>query len=426
MKVLSVVGARPNFVKIAPLLAVMRKQLGLEARLVHTGQHFDPEMSKSFFHDLDIPEADYDLEVGPGSHAVQSAEVMKRLEPILLAEQPDVVVVVGDVNSTMAAALTAVKLGIPVAHVEAGLRSSDRTMPEEINRVVTDAVSDLFLVSEPSGVDNLLREGRPWERIFLVGNVMIDTLQRYLAAARRSTILADLGLANGNGNKSHARYVVLTLHRPALVDGLEGFRAIWHSVEEIAREAPVIFPAHPRTKKNLQLAGLGKLMEASPVKRSNGVRVIPPLGYLDFLCLQSEAALVITDSGGIQEETTALGVPCLTVRDSTERPITVTEGTNTLVGINPRCLREEAKRALEGNGKRGRKPALWDGRCAERIVNVLREVYGTRAQRPAVARRKTFVPAHRARVWSPEVSSLSRTGEVIQRTGPVGVGRRIA
>jgi UDP-N-acetylglucosamine 2-epimerase (non-hydrolysing) len=385
MKVLNVVGARPNFIKIAPLLAAIRQRPGVESCLVHTGQHFDTEMSRSFFRDLDIPEPDHNLEVGPGSHAVQSAEVMKRLEPILITERPDVVVVVGDVNSTMAAALTAVKLGIPVAHVESGLRSFDRTMPEEINRIVTDAVADLLLTSEPSGVENLLREGHAREQIFQVGNVMIDTLERFRVSARRSTILKELGLENGNGHKTRTRYALLTLHRPALVDDLEKFRATWNAIEELSHEIAVVFPAHPRTQRSLQQAGIGELSKASKPNGSMGLRLIPPLGYLEFLCLETQATLVITDSGGIQEETTALGIPCLTVRNNTERPITVTEGTNTLVGLNPHRLMEEARKALAGNAKHGRKPALWDGRCAERIVDVLLRVYGSQAQEAVTA-----------------------------------------
>jgi UDP-N-acetylglucosamine 2-epimerase (non-hydrolysing) len=381
MKVLSVVGARPNFVKIAPLLAEMRRRTQIRPVLVHTGQHYDAEMSDCFFRELRIPQPDFNLGVGEASPTVQAAEVMKRLEPVIIQERPEVVVVVGDVNSTLAAALTAVKLGIPVAHVESGLRSFDRTMPEEINRVVTDAVADVLFVSEPSGVENLLREGQARERIFLVGNVMIDTLRRFLGVARRSATLDWLRLRCGKGSNGTPRYAVLTLHRPALVDHPEVFRKIWEPIVEIAEKMPVIFPVHPRTQKRLRKAGFESSLAGQPMRRSAGVRMIPPLGYLQFLRLQSEATLVITDSGGIQEETTALGVPCLTVRDNTERPITVTEGTNTLVGLNPNRLREEARKILSGKGKKGRMPALWDGRCAARIVTVLLQRYGLRPER---------------------------------------------
>jgi UDP-N-acetylglucosamine 2-epimerase (non-hydrolysing) len=381
LKILSVVGARPNFVKIAPLLAEMRAQAQIRPVLVHTGQHYDVEMSGCFFQELRIPRPDFNLGVREASAAAQAAEIMKRLEPIIIQERPDVVVVVGDVNSTAAAALTAVQLGVPVAHVESGLRSFDRTMPEEINRVVTDAVSDLLLVSEPSGVRNLLKEGHPSDRIFLVGNVMVDTLRRFLGAAQRSAILDRLGLRNGNGSAGASRYAVLTLHRPALVDQPEVFRKIWVPVEQIAQEMPIIFPVHPRTQKRLRGAGFESSPAGQTVRSSSGVRMIAPLGYLQFLHLQSEATLVITDSGGIQEETTALGVPCLTVRDNTERPITVTEGTNTLVGLNPHRLREEVRKILSGKGKKGRVPILWDGRCAARIVTVLSERYGHRRER---------------------------------------------
>ena len=372
MKVMNIVGARPNFVKAAPLLAEMRKQPGFRPILVHTGQHYDPEMSDFFFRDLDIPRPDINLGVGPGSHAGQTAEIMRRLEPVMIEEAPDIVLVVGDVNSTLAGALTAGKQGIPVAHVEAGLRSFDRSMPEEINRVVTDAVADLFFATEPSGVENLLKEGRPRSHIFLVGNVMIDTLKRFLGVARRTPAWADWGLSKGDGSGEHKRYAVLTLHRPGTVDDPKAFRKVWEPLQEIASQIPIIFPVHPRTQQRLKEAGF-KNPSTRAANASRGIRMIPPLGYLEFLRLQQQASLVITDSGGIQEETTVLGVPCLTVRENTERPITVSEGTNTVVGLDPERIREEARRVLSGKGKHGRLPRLWDGHAAERIVKILHD-----------------------------------------------------
>jgi UDP-N-acetylglucosamine 2-epimerase (non-hydrolysing) len=376
MKVLNVVGTRPNFVKVAPLLMAMRRRSNIQPVVVHTGQHYSPEMSDDFFRELEIPEPDVNLEVGPASPAVQTAEIMKRLEPLVIRQRPDVVVVVGDVTSTLAAALTAVKLEIPVAHVEAGLRSFDRTMPEEINRLVTDTVSDLLFASEPSGVENLLHEGRRPDQIFLVGNVMIDTLQRFLTAARRSTTLNDLGLLNHGDTAPGIKYAVVTLHRPSTVDSPKVFRKIWRAIQNLARQIRVVFPVHPRTEARLRdggfnVAPVGRLADAT-----RGMQVIPPLSYLRFLHLQSEATLVITDSGGIQEETTALGVPCLTVRENTERPITVIEGTNTIVGVDERRIQEEASRILSGKGKQGRVPRLWDGHASERIVEILGDSFG--------------------------------------------------
>jgi len=285
MKILNVVGTRPNFVKIAPLLAEMRARPGVQPLLVHTGQHHDVEMFDCIFRDLGIPRPDFNLEIGRLSHAVQAAEMRRCLEWVMKQEWPDVVVVVGDMNSTLAAALTAVTLGIPVAHVEAGLRSFDRTMPEEVNRVVTDAVADLLLASEPSGMANLVREGRPRERIFLVGNVMIDTLQRLRALARRSSILDDLGLRGGNGSPGPLRYAVMTLHRPALVDRPEAVRKIWEPVQEIAREILIIFPVHLRTRNRLEETGVRSILAGESGRGTRGIRMIPPLGYLQFLRL---------------------------------------------------------------------------------------------------------------------------------------------
>jgi len=373
LKVLSVVGARPNFVKIAALMREMRKHPGIQPMLVHTGQHYDPEMSDSFFQELGIPEPDINLEVGSASAACQVAQIIARLEPVLASERPEVVVLVGDVNSTLAGALTAVKLGIRVAHVEAGLRSFDRSMPEETNRVVTDAISDFLFASEPSGVENLLKEGRPASQIFLVGNVMIDTLKSCLARARQLEPFAVSEMWGDHSSKRPARFVLVTLHRPSTVDNASALRIVWQALEEIGKGIPIVFPVHPRTHKRLRDLGLGSPAMPPPFAHPNGIRLIPPLSYLQFLHLQSLATFVITDSGGIQEETTVLGVPCLTVRENTERPITVTEGTNTLVGLNPDRLKEEAHQILGGKGKQGRVPALWDGQAAQRIVQILEQ-----------------------------------------------------
>ena len=372
MKILSVVGARPNFVKIAPLMAEMRAQAGIEPLLVHTGQHYDIEMSGSFFQDLGIPQPEINLEVGSASAARQIAQIMERLEPVLVSERPEVVVVVGDVNSTLAGALAAVKLGIPVAHVEAGLRSFDRTMPEEINRVVTDSIAEFLFATEPSGVENLLKEGRPASRIFLAGNVMIDTLRSCLARARQLDPWVDPEIRGESAFDRPTRFALVTLHRPSTVDNPLALRAVWEALGEIAEEIYLVFPVHPRTRKRLRDLGLDS-GTGQPFGHGKGIRLISPLGYLRFLRLESSAAFVITDSGGVQEETTFLGVPCLTVRENTERLITVTEGTNTLVGLDPQRLKEEARRILSGKGKRGRAPALWDGEAARRIVGILKE-----------------------------------------------------
>jgi len=363
MKIANVVGARPNLIKIAPLLREMRKHSEIQPLLLHTGQHYDDKLSDVFFRQMGIPEPDVNLEVGSGSHAWQTAEILKRIEPFLLEQKPDLVLVVGDVNSTVAASLAAVKLGIPVAHVEAGLRSFDRTMPEETNRVVTDALADYLFATEEDAVENLQREGRPRERIFLVGNVMIDALWQFLPIARQSRIGYELGLMNGSKFRP---YAVLTLHRPSNVDSVETLWKLLQAIEEVANQLAVIFPVHPRTRE--------KLRELETQNRSQ-LRMIPPLGYLDFLCLLSRARLVLTDSGGIQEETTALGVPCLTLRENTERPVTVTEGTNQIVGQDPARIAVAARDALAGKHKLGRVPKLWDGHAAERIIEVLvREV----------------------------------------------------
>jgi UDP-N-acetylglucosamine 2-epimerase (non-hydrolysing) len=318
VRIIAVADARPNFMKIAPLMWEIGRRADIDSYLVHTGQHYDERMSRLFFEELKIPCPDIDLGVGSGSHAFQTAEVMRRFEPVVLEHEPDAVVV-GDVNSTIACALTAVKLGVPVAHVEAGLRSFDRSMPEEINRVLTDAIGHWLFVTEPSGVANLRREGVPEDRIFLVGNVMIDMLLACRELSRRSAILEDLRLTG-------RPYGVLTLHRPANVDDPGVLGGVLAAIGRLQRELPIVFPIHPRTRKALE----GRNLAAIP-----GLIVIEPLGYLDFMKLVSEARLVLTDSGGIQEEMTVLGVPCLTLRNNTERPITIEQGTNTLVGLDP-------------------------------------------------------------------------------------------
>jgi len=358
VKVLLVAGARPNFMKIAPLVAALSEHDAFTPWLLHTGQHYDEEMSRVFFDELGIPRPDEDLGVGSASHAVQTAQIMTRFEPVLLRERPALVVVVGDVNSTVACALTAVKLGIPTAHVEAGLRSFDRTMPEEVNRVLTDAISDLLFVSEPAGMANLEREGVAGEA-HLVGNVMIDTLLEHEAQARARQAPERLGVEPGE-------YVLLTLHRPANVDDPSVLGGILDALEEIGRDRPVLFPAHPRTRAAFASGGLD-----GRVKVMKGLRILDPLGYLDFMGLLSDSMAVLTDSGGIQEETTVLGVPCLTLRDNTERPITIDEGTNTLVGRDPRAILRAFAEIGSGGGRTGRRPDLWDGQAARRIVGIL-------------------------------------------------------
>jgi UDP-N-acetylglucosamine 2-epimerase (non-hydrolysing) len=358
VKVVNVCGARPNFMKIAPLARAFAARPGIQSCIVHTGQHYDDALSQAFFDDLHIPRPDINLEVGSASHAAQTAAIMQRFEPVLLREKPDAVLVVGDVNSTIACALVAVKMGIAVAHVEAGLRSFDRTMPEEINRLLTDAISDLLFVTEPAGVTNLKREGIDEAKIHLVGNVMIDTLRAHQELARRSTILARLGLAPG-------AYGVLTLHRPASVDHPEVLAGILDALEEIQRTTPLVFPVHPRTQGNLQRSGLLARLQHMP-----GMKLTEPLGYLDFLKLMSAAAVVLTDSGGIQEETTVLGVPCITLRENSERPITIEQGTNQLAGMSPERIVAAFERVRAGRIPH-RVPELWDGHAAERIADIL-------------------------------------------------------
>lgn len=359
LKIINIVGARPNLPKIAPLMREMQRHPEIEPILVHTGQHYDETLSDIFFRQMGIPTPHVNLEVGSGSHAAQTAEILKRVEPVLIERQPDLVLVVGDVNSTIAVSLAAVKLGLRVAHVEAGLRSFDRTMPEEINRVLTDAIADYLFVTEEDAIGNLLREGRRNECIYLVGNVMIDSLRHFLPIAQKSRVGEDLGLKNGTDWK---RFGVLTLHRPSNVDSTEKLVELLGAIDAVAAQIPVVFPVHPRTQQRLTQTG---------ITHHPQLCLIPPIGYLDFLCLVSKATLVLTDSGGIQEETTALGVPCLTLRESTERPITISEGTNLLIGTDPIRILAAAQDVLAGKGKAGRIPPLWDGHAAERIVEIL-------------------------------------------------------
>jgi UDP-N-acetylglucosamine 2-epimerase (non-hydrolysing) len=367
-KILSVVGARPNFMKIAPIVDTLKNFPDMQHCLVHSGQHYDELLSGNFFTDLGLPRPDVNLQVGSGTHAAQTAEVMKRLEPVLVDYQPDVVLVVGDVNSTLATAITAVKLGIRVAHVEAGLRSFDRTMPEEINRKLTDAISDLLFVTEQSGIENLQREGVPAEKIFLVGNVMIDTLLRHRDMAQRSPILDQLHLRqNGSGVRP---YGVLTLHRPSNVDDPQALLGILTAIRAIAADFPIFFPVHPRTRKNIESFGLESFLSQGT---SSGIVPLDPLGYLDFLNMNDHARLVLTDSGGVQEETSALGVPCLTLRKNTERPATVEHGSNRIVGVDPDHVLAVAREVLLEPPRQSRRPPLWDGQSAPRIVEILRQ-----------------------------------------------------
>jgi len=381
VKIINVVGARPNFMKMAPLIEEMRKYPDLETILVHTGQHYDENMSKLFFEDLQLPKPDIYLGVGSASHIQQIAQIMVRFEKVLLKESPDLVVVVGDVNSTVACALTAVKLHIPVAHVEAGLRSFDRTMPEEINRVLTDAISDYLFITEPSAERNLLREGISKEKIHFVGNVMIDTLLRHIEKARKSQIIFRLGL-----NKLQERseigdivpYALLTLHRPSNVDNKEIFVEILKALDEIRRYIRIVFPTHPRTKKKIVEFKLDKEFPFLNSKKSDDFLMISPLGYIDFLQLMRNAKCVFTDSGGIQEETTILGIPCLTIRNNTERPVTVEEGTNIIVGNRKDKIINGFFKVINGGVKGSNTPKLWDGKAAQRIVDILTKEFSVK------------------------------------------------
>ena len=395
-KILTVVGARPNFMKAAPIIAAIRSHnerpelssgapcavkpaLILKSALVHTGQHYDEAMSERFFADLNIPRPDVHLGIGSGSHAIQTAEIMKRFEEVLLRERPDALVVVGDVNSTVACALVAAKISYDasgtrplIVHVEAGLRSFDRNMPEEINRIVTDHLADLLFVTEESGIRNLRDEGIPQERIFLVGNTMIDSLLTFRDRAQGSQILEKLNLRASSGSTTDdvARYALLTLHRPSNVDQRETFLNILEGLQELANSCSVIFPVHPRSRQRMREFGLEDFFSAENTFASRGIRPIDPLGYIDFLCLMDHASIVVTDSGGIQEETTCLGIRCVTVRENTERPITVQLGTNILAGTAKDSIRRAIRKQLESKPE-GAVPEKWDGRSAQRIVNLI-------------------------------------------------------
>lgn len=356
MRILHVVGARPNFMKAAPVIASLAAREGVRQTLVHTGQHYDANMSRVFFQDLGLPSPDVNLEVGSGSHVAQTAEVMRRFEPAVLAKRPDLVLVYGDVNSTLAAALVCAKLAIPVGHVEAGLRSFDRTMPEETNRLLTDQIADVLYTPSADADENLLREGVSPSRIYRVGNVMIDTLVRLLPKSleRWPTLRAEFHLPE--------RFGLVTLHRPSNVDSPATLHALVGALEMMSDMLPIVFPVHPRTRRRMDEFG---------TKAVVNLRLTQPLGYVEFLALQRHATFVVTDSGGVQEETTFLRVPCLTIRANTERPITLSQGSNTLVGSDFSRLREEVRRVLDGQGKTGRKPPLWDGHAAERIADII-------------------------------------------------------
>ena len=407
VKVVTVVGARPNFMKAAPIIAAISRHnaslasrngghhdlpdIAIQSVLVHTGQHYDEAMSDRFFADLNIPKPDVHLGAGSGTHAVQTAEIMKRFEEVLLSERPDLLIVVGDVNSTVACALVAAKISYDgygtrplIAHVESGLRSFDRAMPEEVNRIVTDHLADLLFVTEESGLKNLSSEGIPDHKIHFVGNTMIDSLFTFRVKASASPILDKLGLRTGNSlttaTNGAARYALLTLHRPSNVDQREGFLSILDGLEELAQSHPIIFPVHPRTRKRIAEFGLDRFFyhrgqaengsSQMPIQADGRICLVDPLGYIDFLCMMDHATLVVTDSGGIQEETTSLGVPCVTVRENTERPVTIEMGTNVLAGTTSDGIRRATRRQLESKAT-GKTPQAWDGKSAERILEVI-------------------------------------------------------
>jgi UDP-N-acetylglucosamine 2-epimerase (non-hydrolysing) len=413
IKIVTIVGARPNFMKAAPLIRAIHehneKQTGPQINhlLVHTGQHYDEVMSDRFFADLGLPKPDVYLGVGSGSHAVQTAQILEKFEGVLLREKPQVVIVVGDVNSTLACALVAAKISFDsfgsrpmIAHVEAGLRSFDRSMPEEINRIVTDHVSDLFFVTEESGFQNLRNEGISPDKIHLVGNTMIDSLLTFNEKADASKILDELGLRAGIGKNgksdSLSRYALLTLHRPSNVDNREVFLNILEGLEELAADYPIIFPVHPRTQQRIEEFGSEVHMMVNVTRMKghprdsgevgNGIILTSPLGYLDFLCLMKHAAIVVTDSGGIQEETTCLGIPCVTVRENTERPVTVENGTNIVAGTRKEGIKDAIRRQRVRKGGNG-VPKHWDGQAAKRILDVL-----IRAHHEMTASRQSLIP----------------------------------
>ena len=353
-------GARPNYMKIAPVVEALKPHTHrLRASLIHTGQHYDHNMARLFFDELRFPPIDHYLEVGSGSHASQTAAIMTRYEPIIEKDRPKLVMVVGDVNSTIACGLVAAKLHVPVAHVEAGLRSHNWQMPEEVNRVLTDRLSHYLFTPSKDADENLLKEGIDPNRIHLVGNVMIDTLERFKPKARNSRILDQLELKKG-------AYGVITLHRPSNVDSGESLQQLLDTLLTLSESLPLVYPVHPRSKKMLEQFGIWGRLEESP-----NFITTEPLGYLDFMKLMMDSKVVLTDSGGIQEETTILGVPCITLREETERPITVTQGTNVVVGTDPERIEVEFNKIMAGQGKQGRRPELWDGKAAERIVDVL-------------------------------------------------------
>jgi len=363
-RILNIVGARPNFMKMAPIHRLMLRSDGLEPKLVHTGQHYDEAMSKVFFTELGMPAPDVYLGVSSGSHAVQTAQVMIALEKVMQNLQPDLVMVVGDVNSTVAAAIVAAKLWIPVAHVEAGLRSGDRSMPEEINRILTDSIAEMQFVTEKSGIVNLEREGIPPEKIHLVGNVMIDSLIANLKRAEASTILEQL-------NVRERGYSLVTLHRPSNVDQRENLSKILAALKAIQEKIKIIFPIHPRTRRMITELGFG-----DEVRQMQNLILLDPIGYLDFIHLMAHTHFVLTDSGGIQEETTYLGIPCLTLRENTERPITVEIGTNQLIGMDTNQIIQHSEQILAGNTRPGQIPEYWDGHTAERILRIVEEKLG--------------------------------------------------
>jgi UDP-N-acetylglucosamine 2-epimerase (non-hydrolysing) len=362
-KIFIVAGARPNFMKIAPIMREHRSgKYAFDLRLIHTGQHYDQAMSDVFFEDLEIPAPDFHLEVGSGSHAEQTAKIMVRFEEICIREKPDLVLVVGDVNSTLACSIVASKLQIKVAHVEAGLRSGDRRMPEEINRLVTDSISDYFFVTERSGIEHLLAEGKDPSSLYFVGHVMIDNLFYQVEKIAR---LDAAGFKTNDFKRLHNQYGVVTLHRPSNVDDPATFQGIMKALSEVAAELPLIFPVHPRTRANIAKFG---------IEVPENIILTEPLAYMEFLNLFKDARLVMTDSGGIQEETTALGIPCLTLRENTERPVTVTEGTNIMVGSDPVRIVEAARSVLGGQGKEGSRPEFWDGFAAKRTLEILSDL----------------------------------------------------
>ena len=379
MKVIQVVGARPNFMKVAPLHRAIQKLAGWTSMIVHTGQHFDAKMSDVFFTQLELPKPDFFLGIGGGSHTEVTAKIMVAFEKIVEAEKPDLIIVVGDVTSTLACTLVAIKMGIKVAHVEAGLRSFDRTMPEELNRILTDSVADYLFVTEESGMRHLKNEGVADERVFFAGNVMIDSLVRYQEKAKTTTILEDLGLSTSDSQLATAAkqllstsdYIVMTMHRPANVDTKEGLESILELIELSSKDTKIIFPIHPRTRAHMEKFGLAERLD-----QAKNLIMTEPLGYLEFIQLMSNATAILTDSGGIQEETTYLGVPCLTFRDSTERPITVTLGTNQLLSdLDPKKTYAALQEILAGKVKKGSIPPLWDGNAAERIAAQLAELF---------------------------------------------------